>query len=229
MVFLYILAGIGLLVFLILMMKVRIIVTYKKSVSDEGAGYAFAYIGPFRYKEIYPKDGMGEVDLKEFTPEKYREKLSGKTVKKEKTKKERTERDELEDELLPGTLGESLRLVIDLVTRFAGHLKSDIYRIQFTVGADEAATTAYVYVATTSAISFVLELIDQYTVMRVRNEKKISVVTDYDAKSISGDLKIVFSIRIFHILREGFDFIKDLFDTLIMLEEQSSGKQNKHK
>ncbi len=217
MIALYIILGILLFISLLLMLRLRITVSYQKVHGETAEPAVYLGIGPAKIK-LYPKKEKSP-NLSDFSAKKYRRLLeSDKTAKPKETKPEKQKK---KNEALPGGIGETFELVLELVEKFRGRLRCEILRLTADVATDDAAKTAYVYSAVSSAAMFLIEAIDSYTVLRLKSPKDVRIGADFDHSDYSCDIGIKFSIRIIGIISGGWGFIKNYFRTLIRLENQN--------
>lgn len=97
-----------------------------------------------------------------------------------------------------------LEMVKDIVAvvlkKFFGHLKIDIARLKIKVATGDAATTAIAYGAICDAITHLLVLLESAKNFKTPKEKDIWVVADYLEDGITADIKISFSLRVWHVL-----------------------------
>lgn len=220
MIFLYIIAGLLLLVALILMLRIRITVSYRNSDGCEGSPAVYLGIGPARIK-LYPKKEE-KLKLSDYSPKKYRrlmESTKSMPAAKGKTKKKKDG-----DTMLPGGVGETFELVTELVEKFTGHLRCEVFDLRISVGTGDAATTALSYAAVSSAVQFLLETVDNFTDLRVKHPRNVFVEPDFDGDGLLCDIRVRFSIRVLNVLRAGKGFILNYLRTMIRLDNQNKAK-----
>lgn len=90
-------------------------------------------------------------------------------------------------------------IVSAVLKKFFGHLKIDIARLKIRVATGDAATTAIAYGAICDALTHLFILLDSAKNFKVPKEKEIWVVPDYLEDGIIADVKITFSIRVWHV------------------------------
>lgn len=220
MIVLYVILGIILLVLLILMLRVQINVSYKKEPNGSGCSAVIAAIGPVRIR-IYPKKEK-KIDFSDYSAKNYRKKLAEDAEKKSLQKKQPEKKQEKnKSTLLPGGIGETVELVLEMVEKFTGHLTCEIRSMKIIVGTGNAASTALAYTAAASALSFIIETLDHKTKLSIPDNTKVSVIADYKSGDFGGDISIKLSIRIINVLRAGSGFIKNYFRTMIRLDKQN--------
>ena len=106
------------------------------------------------------------------------------------------------------TFEENLELVKRLVSFFfptlAKHLRIDVTRIHIVIGTDEASKTAILYGVTVQAVAYILTLLDRVTNVKTGHSPDVYVDTDFLAEETKVDLKIGFSLRVWHVLHLAF-------------------------
>ena len=106
------------------------------------------------------------------------------------------------------TFEENLDLVKRLVSFFfptlAKHLRIDVTRIHIVIGTDEASKTAILYGVTVQAVAYILTLLDRVTNVKTKRNPDVYVDTDFLAEETKVDLKIGFSLRLWHVLHLAF-------------------------
>jgi len=221
MIFLYILLGILFLLFFVLMLRIKITVSYNKESGERGIFHVFAGTGPVRIK-LYPR--KKKTKLSDFSAKKYRQMLEAdkKTVPKKKVKTKKKKEKITTNELFPNGISEIIELVSDLVKKFTSHLRCEILTIRLTVGSKNAASTALTYSGITNSVEGLIELIDNLTDLRLKSPKDVFVNADFGSNEITGDINIRFSIRIINILRSGGGFLKSYLRALIRQDKKVS-------
>ena len=222
MIFLYILAGLLLLIAVILMIRLRITVSYRNGNGCEGSPAVYLGIGPVKIR-LYPKKEK-KLKLSDYSPKKYRKLIeSGKSQKKSPTQsKQKKEKDG--ESVRPGSIGETFELVSELVEKFTGHLRCEIFDLKISVGTGDAASTALTYAAVSSAVQFLLETVDNFTKLKLKHPRNICVEPDFDGGGLICDISVRFSIRVLNILRAGKGFIINYLRTMLRLENQNNAK-----
>ena len=168
--------------------------------------------------------------------EKIKEKLRKKAEKKrlstieKKEKKQQKKSEKSKDKSQKKSISEILELIRDItdivkaVTKtFFGHLRIKLTRLHITVATGDAATTAIAYGAVCDALwhlFYVLEPIDGVSLPQRRD---VSVSTDYTAEESTFDIKLSFSIRVWHVLHVGLVALVKTVGFLI-----KKNKKNQH-
>ena len=220
MIALYIIAGIVLLVFIVLMLRVRISVDYKKVPDSDGYGSVFIALGPFR-KQHFPEK-KEKLKLSDFSAKKYRKKLEDDSKKKAMPPKPKKE----EDDLSSSEIKQTLSLIGDLLSKFAGFIRCDLLRLRLSIGTSDAAVTALAYPAISYAVETVLDLIAQYTDMRLIHPNDVYVHADFENREITADISAKFSIRIIGIIK---GVVRSEINSSKQAARRKAAAQNKHK
>lgn len=162
-------------------------------------------------------------------------KKAKKQAKKEKKKAEKKEKEAIKKQ--GKKQKRSVSEILDIISlvaalvgtvtkKFFGHLKIKLARIHLTVGTGDAAATAIAYGAITQAVNVLFPLIEDIPTVTLPKAKDISVNADFTAEECEIDLKICFSLRVWHLLHVGFaaliTAIKHFFKRQKRLDEQKS-------
>lgn len=140
--------------------------------------------------------------------------------KKEKTeKKEALKRGEVKKKKMsPEEILDIIHLVTALLKKLVGnfwkHLRIKLTRIRINVGTGDAATTAIVYGAATQAINAIFPLLDRLKQIDVPKSRDVYVNADFTAEETEIDIKLSFSLRVWHLFHVLFSAIPPLFKFL---------------
>lgn len=207
MIALYIIGGIILLVAVVLLLNVRLSVSYLKDVGEEGKLISFASLGPVKIK-LFPSKKK-KIALSDYSPKNYRRMMELSKDSSTVSDKEKTTKKKEKSKLLPEGLTDTLDLVIGLLEKFSRHIRCSVIRIRIFAGTKDAALTAYAYTMTASAVDFILEFIDEHAVLKLKAPKDVLVDADFDTTEFRCDVSIKLSIRIINVLRAAIAFLKD--------------------
>ncbi|MBQ2766871.1 MAG: hypothetical protein IJF49_02205 [Clostridia bacterium] len=113
-------------------------------------------------------------------------------------------------------IDQTLRLILSLLkiffVRFGHHLHIDITRLRLVIATDDAAKTAILWGAVCPTVAAILELLDRGTNLHTDRATDIDVAVDYLSDSITADICIAFTLRVWHLadigLRLLFGFLK---------------------
>lgn len=130
----------------------------------------------------------------------------------------------------PGEILDIVSLVCNLVKRvvgkFFGHLRIKIARIRMIIGTGDAASTALTYGAVTQAINVIFPLLDNIGTLSLPDAKKIDIRADFTSEESEIDIKISFSLRVWHLFHVAFaalgELIKYFFKSLKRKDEKSN-------
>ena len=105
-------------------------------------------------------------------------------------------------------------IVSVVIHRFFKHLRVDMARIKIKVATNDAATTAIAYGAVTQSVNLLLPLLNKIKHLDLPKVGDIDVSADFLSDSPEADVKLSFSLRVWHMLHVAigalFTFIKHL-------------------
>ena len=136
------------------------------------------------------------------------ERAALKEEKKEKKKIQKAEKKKRlkahpEEAAQERTLTENLSLIIDVVkvlfSRFFKHLRIDLTRIHISLCTEDAAQTAILYGIVSQSVAYLLALLKQFKTVSTPNLNDVSVIPNWVGEQTEIDLKISFSMRIWHL------------------------------
>lgn len=212
-----ILGVIALLIFLLLMtnLKIRVI--------SDGDITLKAGAGPVMLK-LMPKK-QKKVKLRGFTHKKYlalveaeKKGLQDKKAGQEADKSEKKEKGKKE------SIANTVSLVAQILERlevYAGRLLTKIKSLDVTVGGDDAASAAVTYGVVSQSVTYLLELLDCKTKLKIPDPDRLSVKCDYTAKEISINVDISVKLRVIDALRTAVDIM------LLKMKSDSNNKINR--
>ena len=138
--------------------------------------------------------------------EKIRKKKAAKAQKKRKKTAKRGEehKPQKKEKKSISEILDVVSLVTDLtgvvVTRFTKRLRIKVARMKIVVATDDAATTAIAYGAITQSINLLLPILSDVKNFDLpKNEKNFDVRADFTSDTPSADIKISFSLRVWHL------------------------------
>ena len=106
-------------------------------------------------------------------------------------------------------------LVAKVIKKFFGHLRIDIARIKVNVATGDAASTAIAYGAVTQAINLLFPVLQQIKNFKLPDDSEIDVRADFVSDSMTMDLELSFSLRIWHLFSVAFGALGTLIGFLI--------------
>ncbi|MBE6662849.1 MAG: DUF2953 domain-containing protein [Ruminococcaceae bacterium] len=185
MLFLWILLGILALLFLISMLSAHVILEYREDVT---LTLAFLFL-KFRL----------------FPAKQKKARLTKRTKKTEKQKQVQKKQDTPEkpsgeEKGILEKLKDIRTLLTVLLKRTLGHLSIRTARIHIFVATGDAASTAILYGAVNGGVALLLETLDRFGKLKYGRNDEILVCPDYLGDKTRADLRISFSLRVWHIL-----------------------------
>ena len=153
------------------------------------------------------------------------EKEKKKRAKKAQKKKAKSEKKEAKKrgevkkkKMSPDEILDIIYLVTALLKKVVGnfwkHLRIKIARIRMNIGTGDAATTALTYGAVTQAINAIFPLLDRTKQIDIPNSRQVCVNADFTSEETEIDIKISFSLRVWHLFHVLFSAIPPLFKFL---------------
>lgn len=248
------------IIFLILWMKIKVIIEYKDEVALTVSVYGLPIrILPMKKRRVKPMTAKQAAQIRErrrkvaeLKAKKKAEKAKKRAEKKRKAlEKKRREKASPEarrkareakrrKKAESATLEENLDLVKKILSfffsRLFGHLRIDVTRIRIIIGSDEAAKTAITYGIAVQAVAYILALLDKVSNVRGLQKRDVYVDVDFLSEEIKVDMKIAFSIRLWHILHLAFGTLRRLIANRLRVkrrvtisEAQRSASEQKEK
>ena len=173
--------------------------------------------------------------IKEKLHKKQEKKLAKKAAKKkqkEEQKKLADNKESKKPKKTPRDILDIISLVANLIakviSRFFGHLKIKLMRIRIKVATGDAASTAIAYGAITQAINVFFPLIENIKTVRLPVAKEIDINPDFCSDECEIEVKISFSLRVWHLFHVLFvalgEFIKYLFKSMKRKNERESAQ-----
>lgn len=91
------------------------------------------------------------------------------------------------------------QLVRAVIETFFGHLRIKLARIRLVIATGDAATTAIAYGAVTQSINVLFPLLESVRTLSLPVGDNISVSTDFTSDRTEIDVKLSFSLRVWHL------------------------------
>lgn len=238
-----------LVLFVILMLKVQIIIEYNTDVALTVKIYGIPLrILPAKKRRVKPmtaKEAEKIRKKREKAAEQKRQKAKAKAKSKAEKKRkaaEKKEREKNDPEARrkaleakrkkkeeSATLEENLDLVKKIVafffSRFFRHLRIDLARLHLIVASDEAAKTAMMYGVAVQAVAYVLAFLDKYANFHGLSKRDVYVDADFLSEELKIDVKIAFSIRLWHIFHLAFGALGRLIKNRIAVRRRVTLEQ----
>ena len=165
--------------------------------------------------------------------EKIEKKLRKKTDKKrlkdaQKQAEKQTEKKSSTEDILD-TVKLVLAIAKTALSTFFGHLRVDVARFKINVATGDAASTAIAYGAVSQATSYLLALLKDNKHVKGLGNADMDVVCDFLGESSTADIKISFSLRVWHILHLALASIISLVKHKLNAEKKKDEALNNRK
>ncbi len=112
---------------------------------------------------------------------------------------------------LPDTISLLLSILRFFFSGLFGRIHFHVARIRIGIGSADAATTAFLWCAVSTALKPILMFLDKHSNLHGMRNADIKITTDYLSSEIKADVKLAFSMSIGGLLgvllRAGFKFI----------------------
>lgn len=162
--------------------------------------------------------------------DKKKEKKKAKQLQKEQKKQEAKEGKTEKKKRSPSEILDIIALVAKLIKKvmgnFFGHLRIDLARIRIKVATGDAAMTAIAYGAICQGVNVIFPLIDEIKTVKTPQNRDIDVSADFCSDESEIDVKISFSLRVWHLFHIAFaalgEFIKYLFRSFAKKQDAAS-------
>lgn len=99
-------------------------------------------------------------------------------------------------------------IVAEVIRRFFKHLRIDVARVHVKVATGDAATTAVAYGAACTALNVLLPVLSEVKNFSLPSEKDFSVEPDFLGDTPTLDVKLSFSLRVWHVLHVAFGALR---------------------
>lgn len=195
----------------------------------------FIKIGILPSKEKKRKKSMSKKQAEKLKA-KLEAKEAKKRAKKAQKKKEKQQKKAdiasgkiKKEKKSPGEILDIISLVSNLVKqvigKFFSHLRIKVVRIRMKIATGDAAATALTYGAVTQSINVLLPLLDQIKTVSFPTARNIDISADFTSEESEIDIKLSFSLRVWHIFHVAFaalgELIKYFFKSLKRKDEKA--------
>ena len=204
---------------LILSLKAKITVVY------DGEVALFGKVLFIKIKILPKKKKKGPHSMSEKKAHKIKQKLLEKQKKKKlKQQQKKQEKEAKKHDKEHGVkekkslsdildiIGMVKNIVSVVIKRFFKHLRVDVARLKIKIATGDAATTALAYGAVSQAAMYLFTVLAPVKGFSFPKEKDTDISCDYLSDTTTIDIKISFSIRVWHVFHIGFgalgEFIK---------------------
>ncbi|MBO5270734.1 MAG: DUF2953 domain-containing protein [Clostridia bacterium] len=239
--------------FVILMLKVRIVLEYNTEVALTVQIYGIPIrILPAKKRRVKPmtakqaeKIRIRRAKAEEAKRLKAAKKAKAKAEKKkaaaEKKQKEKTDPEarrkaieaKKKKKAESATLEENLDLVKKIATvffsRFFRHFRIELARLHIIVGSDEAAKTAMTYGIVVQAVAYILALLDKFANFHGLEKRDVYVDTDFLSEEMKIDVKIAFSLRLWHLFHILFGALGKLIKNRVAVRRRVAAEHHHHR
>ena len=198
-----------LLLFLLLMTSVKV-----RIISD-GEITLKVGAGPVMIK-LLPKKNKRK-KIKKFTQKRYlalveehRAVIRAKDDAKEAKKASKKDKKHIMGENEQGSVENTVSFVLKVLDRldtYTGRLRTVIHRFDVTVGGSDVAKTAVTYGIVSQSVSYLLELLDCKTRLKIADPALLSGRCDFIAEGLSFAADLTIKLRILDALRTGVDVL----------------------
>ena len=195
----------------------------------------FIKIGILPSKEKKRKKSMSKKQAEKLKA-KLEAKEAKKRAKKAQKKKEKQQKKAdiasgkiKKEKKSPGEILDIVSLVSNLVKqvigKFFSHLRIKVVRIRMKIATGDAAATALTYGAVSQSINVLLPLLDQIKTVSFPTARNIDISADFTSEESEIDIKLSFSLRVWHIFHVAFaalgELIKYFFKSLKRKDEKA--------
>lgn len=205
MIALYILLGLLLLIAAILLTPTAITIEYQDDIR-----LSFSVFGIRLWKHPKPPK---KIKISDYTPralakKKRKEEKRNKRLQKKKQKKKAATPTAKKSKTLLQNLSSIRRLSSIVLARTSKHLRIEARRLIITVGSEDAAKTAILFGAVNQAAIALLECLKQNGNLKQTHRSRIAVRADFEAEKTTADIKLIFTLRVWHLLDILFRTVK---------------------
>ncbi len=188
----------------------------------------------FKFRILPAKEKRGKRRMSEKKAAKIRNSLRKKQQKKALAKAEKEKsKAEKKKKNISETISD-VKLITDILLavlkKFFGHLQIKMSRIRMIVATEDAATTAIAYGAITQSLNILLPALESVKNFKRLKKTEIDVRADFLSDSPTFDVKISFSLRVWHIFDVAIaalvKFIKNKLSNQSQNPEDTSSDQN---
>lgn len=199
-----------------LCLSVRVLFLNIKILPKKEKGAGPHSMSASKARKIRAKIAKKEAKKKEAKRAKALKKAEKKKQKEEQKKAGHAEKPKKSMSEILDMVGLITELVGIVIKRFFKHLRIDLARLKVKVATPDAATTAIAYGAMTQALNILLPLLESVKTLKLPGDvTDIDVAPDFTAESPEVDIKISFSLRVWHlfdiIFKAAGKFIKHIF------------------
>lgn len=220
---LYILIGIVVFFIFILLLKATVTVEYRDEVflTVSVLGIIRIRLLPSKQKKVrlghYSKKKIERRKKKQLKKELEKERRKQEKKEAKKLKKEQKKNISAREKARKPTLTENLEMIKNILamffTRFFKHFRIKVARLHIELSTGDPASTAILYGAVCQAVCPIAAFLKKFTNINELEGADISVSPNFMAESTSVDIKIAFSLRVWHLVDIGLRALKIFIKT----------------
>ncbi len=120
-------------------------------------------------------------------------------------------------------------IAAEVIRRFFKHLRIDVARVRVKVATGDAATTAVAYGAACTALNILLPVLCEVKNFSMPHEKDFSVEADFLGDTPTLDVKISFSLRVWHLFSVAFGALGKFLKHLMKKSPNQNQVNHKYK
>jgi len=188
-----------------------------------------------KIKILPKKEKKGPRSMSKKKAERIRAKARKKAQKKREAAKAKAEAKKQKKEAAKNKPKKSMSEILDTVSmvrgiaaevirRFFKHLRIDVARVKIKVATGDAATTAVAYGAACTALNVLLPVLAEVKNFSMPREKDFSVEPDFLGETPELDVKLSFSLRVWHVFSVALGALKKF-----LAHKAKSANQTGHK
>lgn len=188
MIALYIISGIAILIFVLLMLWVKVTVSFKNDL------YYTVKVGPF-YLDLESDDDKEE---KKDTDGQKGDVPSGKKAKKKATSESFSAKE------LYNAVFDLIDILKDFLSKYSHTLHFYSSKFYVRIGTGDAASTALECAAVKAAAAILFDFVDSFAIIDKNSEKNVNIIPDFTSDISECDIEIILRTRLGSLLRTLF-------------------------
>ena len=186
MIALYIVLGIALLIFAILITKIRFFICYEDDLR------VFARIWFLKFNIVPSKE----------------KKPKAKKAKKKKAITESSEKKK-DEKSIARKLWETRSILTKIISKFLGKLHFKFLKLRINIACDNAAKTALLYAGANQGVAYIIEILRNVSNVDVSTHSDVSVNANFISQKSEFEGKIELYIRVLPLISVGLHAIKE--------------------
>ncbi|MBE6577291.1 MAG: DUF2953 domain-containing protein [Ruminococcaceae bacterium] len=229
---LIIIACIALFFLLVLSLRVKVTLEYKDEL------LLFVSVGFIKVRVLPKKQRRGPHSMSRAKAKRIRAKVRKKALEKKQKQLEKKRLKKLEkqkkkqkrsfDDVLD-IIAAVKEIVTTALGRFFGHLRVDIAKFHINVATQDAATTAILYGAVCSALSHLFHILEPLRGFDLPKTQDVSVNADYLSEKTTVDIKLSFSLRVWHALHVAIATLIKIVKHMVLFKSKNEALPDGHK